>query len=73
MQLIFDIPDEKFDELKAGFIRCSKVPVDIEGKPTMSELAWMREDVLNYIFRRYQTGKQLKAQDAVVIDNNIIS
>ena len=73
MQLIFDIPDEKLNELKTGYLRCAPVPLDFEGQPIMGELEWIKSDILKGIFNKYKTGKQLIAQDSVVITEDLIN
>ena len=72
-QITLTIHDSKLEEFKTAYFRRNRLPLDPDGQPIVAELAWIKKCVINSILAEYQSGKQLLAQDGVVMGADLIS
>ena len=58
------VPDAVTTEFLSGFLRVWPVPLDALGQPTMTQAAWVKQCVKDYLTGQYKLGKMLLYQDA---------
>lgn len=72
-QIIYNIPTEKLEEFKIGFLKSSPVPIDDEtGLLEMTENEWLKEWGRRMFLQAYKNGKQKLAREELEIDINIV-
>ncbi len=71
--ITYNIPDEKIDQFKQGFLKYHPVPVDEEGAPKMTEVAWIKKWGQNQFISAYKAGMRQLAAENMEIDNTIIT
>ena len=68
------IPDNKLAEFKSAYLRQHPIPLDpVTDLPTMTELAWIKQCIMQGIIADYRIGKQLLAEDSIVLGADLIS
>ena len=67
------ISDNKYTEFKTAYLRQHPMPLDSEGQPTMTEAVWIKQCIMTGIISDYRIGKQLLAQDSIVLGADLIS
>lgn len=77
-KITIDIPDDKLEEFKAGFLKRHPIPegtiegvdedgnptVTLTGQPAMGPAAWFKQIMRNYLIKVYRSGKDMLASEA---------
>ena len=56
-QLTFTIPDDKVAQLLEEFIADVSITVDADGLPIMSEVNWVKKDIISHVMTRCRRGR----------------
>ena len=72
-QITLTLEDAKIAEFKSAYLRQHPVPLDVNGQPKMTELAWIKQCIMQSVIADYRIGKQLLAQDSIVLGADLIS
>jgi len=69
-EIIINIPNDKVEELKLGFLAKCPIPVDGEGVPLYTDVVWIKKWITKTVFSEYVEGKKLLA--VVEIDDGVL-
>ena len=60
MQITFNIPDDKVQDFKTGFLKSNPNPP----KSEMNDFQWIKHTILGMIISEYQRGAKVMHQEA---------
>lgn len=63
-QITITIPDNKINQYKTWFLAYNPVPVPTDGSPQMSDMAWIKLCLKNYLLNQCKSGENKLATEA---------
>jgi hypothetical protein len=65
IEITVTVPETVSGKFKAAFLRKKPVPLDGDGNPVMTDKAWVKRCIEQYLIRIYRKGQRQIAVDNV--------